>query len=221
MNDDELRRAAIAARDAMLSSLPEPEDCEHDFSPAFEKKMRPLLRRSQHPVLYRAARQAAACFLALLVLSGVWLGVDTEARAAFFRWVREVLPTQIVYQFAGQPTACGVYRPAWVPEGYEEVDSWEGIVIYVNAQGKNLSLQYGPMQEGSALYVTDTDKTVLTSVDVNGIPGEFYLSTDPHISNSLLWLDEDAGMFFTISGFPEEDDILHMAESVYLLTSTN
>lgn len=221
--EEDLRQAAAAFREARLASLPAPEDCAEDLSPRFYRNMRPLLRRMRHPVLYQAMRQAAACFLAVLVLGGGWLTVDTNARASFFQWVREVYETQIAYRFTGLPTEgeTGVYRPAWVPEGYQEAVSSDDIVIYYNEENRILSFQYNVMQEGTAIYVVDADKATLTHVEINGIPGELYLSTDPALANGLIWLDESTGMAFSISGFLEESDILHMAESVYLVDSTN
>ncbi|WP_298025059.1 DUF4367 domain-containing protein [uncultured Dysosmobacter sp.] len=216
ITDEMLRQAAPLVRDAMLASLPEPGDCEAAFSPAFRRRMRPLLRRARHPVFYRAMRQAAACFLAALVLGGGWLAVDGKAQASFLQWVRQVYETQIVYRFAGEAAENGVYRPGWVPEGYEELDASDSTVVYYSEMNGTLTFTFVPMQEGTSLYVIDTNKAVLKHVEINGLPGELYLSTDPALRNALVWLDEDNGMSLSISGFLSEADILHMAKSVYL-----
>ena len=47
ISEERLRTAARAVSQAMIDSLPEPEDCHHDFSPEFERKMKKLLRRSR------------------------------------------------------------------------------------------------------------------------------------------------------------------------------
>ena len=224
LTDEMLRQAAPLARDAMLASLPEPEDCPADCSPRLRRRLDRMLRRQRHPALYRTVGQIAACFLAVLVLGGGWLAADQEARASFFQWTRQVYETQIVYRFAGEGAEHGVYRVGWVPEGYTETvvhdDPNLSMILYTNMDGKNLGFQYGPMQEGSGIAVTDTDQAVVKQVEINGIPGEFYLSTDPTLSNSLIWLDETSGMCFSIGGFLDESDILHMAESIYLEEST-
>lgn len=224
LTDEMLRQAAPLARDAMLASLPEPEDCPADCSPRLRRRLDRMLRRQRHPALYRTVGQIAACFLAVLVLGGGWLAADQEARASFFQWTRQVYETQIVYRFAGEGAKHGVYRVGWVPEGYTETvvhdDPNLSMILYTNMDGKNLGFQYGPMQEGSGIAVTDTDQAVVKQVEINGIPGEFYLSTDPTLSNSLIWLDETSGMCFSIGGFLDESDILHMAESIYLEEST-
>ena len=175
-------------------------------------------------MLFRTLRQAAACFLALLVLGGAYLGADSQARAGFLRWVRQVYQTQIVYRFAGEAEESGVYRPGWVPEGYTEWKVSEGAVVtayYVNTDEEIMDFSYGPMQEGAAIAITDTDQAIIKPLEINGFSGTLYLSAEPALSNALIWMDEEKGMFFGISGFLDESDMLHMAESVYLENSTN
>lgn len=98
-----------------------PEECRHVFSLSFEKKMRRLLRKQRHPFAHRMLQRAAAIFLTALVGIGTWLAVDMQARAAFFRWCKEVYENQVIYRFYGEQRGqTDVYRPAWLPDGYEE-----------------------------------------------------------------------------------------------------
>ena len=58
---------------------------EHDFSPAFEKKMKKLLRRAKHTAWHRFI-QAAACILLAVLLTGcAVLAVSPEAREKYLR----------------------------------------------------------------------------------------------------------------------------------------
>lgn len=219
LTDEMLRQAAPLARDAMLASLPEPEDCPADCSPRLRRRLDRMLRRQRHPVFYRAAGQIAACFLAVLVLGGGWLAADQEARASFFQWTRQVYETQIVYRFAGEGAKHGVYRVGWVPEGYTVWKILDSSIGYVNENDQLLWFSYGSMQEGSSLYIVEADHATMYPVEINGIPGEFYVY-DNDTANVLVWLDETSGMCFSIGGFLDEPDILHMAESIYLEEST-
>lgn len=60
-----------------LEELPSEEILSEDealtFSPAFERKMKKLIRRADHPIRYRIA-QAAACLLLAVLLSGCTAG---------------------------------------------------------------------------------------------------------------------------------------------------
>lgn len=83
MNDFDrlLHEAAKKAEDAMTSDFTAPDEI-HSFSPDFEAKMVPLLRKQTRPV--KRALQQAACF-ALVILMGctLYLGTDTEAQERF------------------------------------------------------------------------------------------------------------------------------------------
>ena len=122
MTDYELdklaRRVMLDAARLEYGGLPEEP---HPFSPAFERKMKKLLRRGRHPVWYKALH-AAACLLLALLLSGcAVLAVSAEAREVFAGWVREVYENAFVYRFygeeQGESNADPAYRLTWLPEG--------------------------------------------------------------------------------------------------------
>ena len=106
----------------MMEILP-----EHDFSPGFERRMKKLIRRADHPMRYRVA-QVAACLLLAALLSGCTvLAVSPEARAAFVGWVRELSEGWSVYHYFGEKKdSLGdiIYRPTWVPDGYEVISEY-------------------------------------------------------------------------------------------------
>ena len=52
ISDKELQEAARRYEKALLAGLPEPEECPAVFSPAFERKMKKLIFRVDHPVRF-------------------------------------------------------------------------------------------------------------------------------------------------------------------------
>ena len=82
ISEDVLRRAAREAGQAVLDSLPPEDQCHHQFSDGFEKKMRRLRRRTSHPAARKVLVRAAGFFLALLLSGTVWLSLDARARDA-------------------------------------------------------------------------------------------------------------------------------------------
>ena len=56
---------------------------------------------------------------------------------------------------------------------------------------------------------------------VNGIIADFYAASSDSESNNLLWIDTEAGVFCAIDSNLSKDVILHIAESIYLVTITN
>ena len=122
---------------------------EHTFSPAFERKMKKLLRRGRHPVLYRTLR-AVACLLLVLLLSGcAVLAISPAAREVFAGWVREIHDNYFLYEFWGNEEREPVskeevlYQPSYVPTGYrmEYRSMLSGITAigYINDQSGNLA----------------------------------------------------------------------------------
>ena len=87
--DEELRIATRITRQRILDSLPEPEECCYDISVELKEKINQIIIKDRRKTVIRKIRNQAA-MIALCILLGIssWLAVDTEARAAFFQWVR-------------------------------------------------------------------------------------------------------------------------------------
>ena len=120
------------ARQALLDAIHQEygslmaEMPEHDFLPEFEKKMRRVIRRANHPVRHRIV-QAAACLALAVLLSGcAVLAVSPEARTALVGWIKELRQEWSSYHYAGEIADAPkntVYYPAWIPADYREVGS--------------------------------------------------------------------------------------------------
>ena len=53
ITDEMLAQAAAELADAINESLPDPSECNHQFSPRFERKMKRLIHGTNHPIMYR------------------------------------------------------------------------------------------------------------------------------------------------------------------------
>lgn len=225
ITDDMLREAAAEYSSALARSLPAPEVCEHDFSPRFLRKMRPLLRTgrpARHPIL----RRTVAAGLALVVSACVWLGVDMDARASLLSWIRSQRENGIFsYQFAGsdQLEAVPLHLPTWVPEGFAEAErdikSWNAWVLYTGPDDNYFSVDCTWIQDGTGMAVVpyQGQELTLVPVSVNGLPGDLYLTVDPETgrdSNNLVWFDDHAHICFGIDSSLDGDTMLRIAESV-------
>jgi hypothetical protein len=210
----------------MLDAMPPPSQCAHEFSSDHQAKMETLFAQDRRRTRKRAILQRVAVFfLAALVGVSVWLGVNTEARAAFFTWVQETYEGRIVYRYFREPAADQLpnYRITWVPEEYEAVDVFSGPTLFsaLYQIGDDISTglvidysfahsnMYIELEMGDTPY---TEKNLM----VNGVQADFYLSSDPEETNLLIWYDEDAGIVFSINGFLDESVMLHIAESIIL-----
>lgn len=194
-------------------------DEQHVFSLSFEKKIRKLKRKADHPFVYRAVRRVAVILLVLSLCSGVWLAIDVEARAAVFGWIKEMYETYFVYRFedaSNTESDPSGFRLSWLPEGYTEVTvnntADTTMVIYANDAGEMLKFSYahGPTQTD---WFVDTTDTVKTNATINGDQAELLLSTNPTVASAILWTSSDNTAFF-ISGFLSEGDLIRVAENI-------
>jgi len=199
------------------------EGPEHDFSHDFERRMKKMLRRGRHPVLYRVLR-AAACLLLALLLSGCTvLAVSPAAREVFKGWVREVHDTYFSYQYVGpdqdkQEDLTEVsFVPTWLPEGYREAERPQlyGMtnILYESAGKKTAVFGYGP----DVSLTVDTEHAEAYEAQVHGHRADLYLHHQETNRNLLVWTDEATGMFLSISAPVSAEELVRMAESVEAL----
>ena len=88
VTDAALRDAAAEARDALLAAVMAEQAQLHEFSEDFEKRIRKLTRRANHPLRYQVLRYAAVVVLTLATLFGSLVAFSPEARATFVGWFR-------------------------------------------------------------------------------------------------------------------------------------
>lgn len=225
-----LKAAATEADRVIRESLPAPEECRHEFSRPFQKKMRRIFRKAKHPVLYKLVRSAACLALAVILTGGAWLTVDAEAREAFLRWVKGTYSTYAVYHFEGTDSGAQTsegqtpeeqispeYSLTWIPDGYTE---WATNTIgncicetYVNESGELLKFNYQPSVDSSYWFI-DTSTSTQQRVYVGDVPADFYLSNSPDVGSSIVWTSPDGETAFYLSGFFSKEELIDMAENV-------
>ncbi len=221
ITDDMIRDAALRSREIFVEQLVSDynPECQHKPSPDFEKKIKKLQRRADHPLLYRSLHRIASIVLVLLISGGTWIAVDAEARAGFFGWVKEIYETYFVYRIEdsdGSIPANRDYRPTWLPDGYTEsiIDSTGSTVtiIYTNADEQILTFQYTYSPDEINWFV-DVEQVRIKSTTINGNSAEFLIAEDTNNANGIMWTDDNE-CAFCISAFLSESELIQMAESV-------
>ena len=224
---DELARQIMldAARQEYGSLMDEPP--EHDFSLEFERKMRKLVCRANHPVWYRVA-QTAVCLLLAALLSGcAVLAISPEAREVFSGWVREVYETSFIYRFAGtEPETTGhlLYRPTYVPDGWRIREAFVSgalitDIVYYNDDGELTTFSYFPKGVSTTIQIVRNGSETHQPISVNGMPAELYLDQDEGEANVLIWMDEE-GAIFCVHSALSETELIKIAESVEVVPAT-
>ena len=225
-----MKAAAAAWRKAMLASLPEPEDCPADFSPAFEERIKALqkahVRRSARSQTMR--RLGAAGLAVVICLSALVLS-DPQARAAVLSWVRKVFGYRTTYVLPEKEhMALPEYVPQWLPEGFEVVFSSEmehsRVTAYFNPEQGYGGFSFGyQVATGVAMVTADTSGGDYTQeiVSINGMYGELFVEKNGAAGNMLVWIDEPRQVILTLEGILSPQDMMHIAENVKLSEPTN
>ena len=220
-SEEELRAAAVLSHGAFIFSLPEPgEYPEHRFSEGFVRKMEPLFalerRRRDHTVL----RRVAAVFLTALIGLSAWLAIDTDARAAALKWIKEVFGNVIVYRLVDEPETEGKpsYVLTWIPEGLELVDFAEEELwysaFYINDTGDIcFSFDYSYTDDSQVQIITEPGQ-IIEKVKINGIDADFYPENGDDDTRVLVWIDEEHGVMLSIAGNLDKETILRIAENI-------
>lgn len=209
ISDKDLRDAARACEKAILESLPRPEDCPAEFSPAFERRMKKLIFRVDHPVLYWLRRVLPVLLLAGLAAAAMLLLGARTAHGKLPHPRATPAPAE-----SEQPPEALVYRPTWLPEGCELVREAlygdEGMIFYTAADGTQAVFMYAA---GSQPW-TEDDLQNGIAVPVGDCSGVLCLGQSKGTLNDLFWSDEEAGASFWISAPFPEAEMVRMAESV-------
>lgn len=231
--DNDLRLAAAAVSAAMLDAVDALPSCEHEFSQDFLDKMEALIewdkRRSGRR---RVRRRVAGVFLALLLGASAFLAVNSEARAAFSAWVREVYENSVIYRLFGRPADYfPQYELNWIPEGFivksdvndDFNDNKQRIMTYENPEtGESFIFCYQSISDDISIIVggyEDEDAPSPEDCTINGLPGAYYPSGVLGIS-SLVWIDEQNGIVLYIDSNLEKSVILHIAADANLVNPT-
>ena len=194
--EDQLREAAAEANRIIMSNLPEPSECVHEFSPKFERQLARMTRRAETPARYYLQKVACTALVLGIVL-GAGVVASTDAGARFRGWVKEQYETWIHYVFEGDSSKTPVerkdYRLSWLPEGYEESTVREELtgrtILYENADDMAIRFHYTTNLESRNLLV-DSEDLVETTIQILGRNAQLYESTDDNIGSVMVWQKE-------------------------------
>lgn len=221
LTDEMIAKAAGDYEQSVLDSLPV---TEHAFSPAFERRMKRLIRRQEQSVGYVYFKRAVCAILAIVLCVGACLMLHPEARAAVVDWIRRQFvhstyygPSDGVYTHI-QPTKelPTYYELDWLPEGYSlysrHITNEDGSVSYCD-DANEIELQYYFATKSTHVYVSNEGYEV-RYVSVHDGGADLYLASAEGQSNKLVWYSEDRSVIFVLTAPFGQEALISMAESV-------
>lgn len=240
ITDEMLAEASYEINEAISEKLAASSECEHVFSPAFEKKMKKLIWKADHYVMYKALKRAACIFIVFLLSASMFLAFNPEARAAIANWVMERYNEFYHYFFVGETEpeetvetdATGTeetyeattvteesttYSLGWIPDGYDLLTSTEtgnkGTLFYANNSGQILQFMYIKGADGNSLFagIGEYEQKYITEGDFQA---EILFALESDMTNAITWKDDSGDVMFYISGNLSEDELIKMAQNV-------
>lgn len=212
ITDEMLAGAAAAAAERYLDTLPGRENCGHEFSPAFEEKMRPLLSgRLQKHRRWKWALVLAALVAALMVGGA---SVYAERKPTYrVNWTQE--DGFVSYHIQAERDILGRLHPMgpdYLPEGCilqnESTEKWGCSAYYRNQAGDTIAFQQTVQECKSGMIVGEVQAKC---VDIGGQEGMLAQYEDGRIS--LLWTDGPNILELICAGLSEEE-VLETAEHI-------
>ena len=221
ISNEFIRQATEEYLEESMPAIPTENEIDHVFSDRFEKNMKSVIRKNNHPQLKRVLRMAASFALVILISGGSVMALSPTARAAVMGWLFGQEGTVFSYTSMGTKTESEVfykYDLAQIPEGYvlwqEIVDETQSIMLYAEEEtGLLLKLTATPNDGTGAMFlITTTDQKEI--VQIGDITADFYPSESEDSSPGLAWIDPDNDYLICLDGFFCQEELIDMAISL-------
>lgn len=218
ISNELLRQATEEYHEESMSAIPTESECDHIFSEQFEKNMKSVIKKHNHPQLNRVLRMAASFSLIIFIAGGSIMAISPTARAAVMGWLFGLEADAYVYRSTGSDTdsdTITTYDFEEVPEGYT---LWQnllmptsGLVIYCEEEtGRLLKVFFAPNDGSGALYLLPEDATLIP-VKLGDISADFYQSNMEASSSTIVWTDPENDYLVTVDGFFSQEELMDMA----------
>ena len=183
-------------------------------------------KNRSRPVWKKYGQRVAAILLVAFISLGSVMVASPTARAIVLQWFREWYETYISYHYTQEgsiPETMPEYTITALPEGYKENISerieWPNYIQcrFENADESPILFDYIYMETGSISNI-ETEGAEIIEVVVNGCEGAIILPENSVKSDcTLTWINAEENLQFTIHASMDQNEILHMAESVKLI----
>ena len=147
-------------------------------------------------------------------------GIQLELHSAFDRKTMLKIAKSITVE---ETPDLPEYAPAWVPDGFVEMDMTQGRHFCARSYWKagtrsKIQLTYSFMWVSEEYgYIVDSNRDSVETVTIGESPADFYPADADTADNLLIWTEETLGIFFRLEGNVSKADLVRMAESVSLV----
>ncbi|MCR4805804.1 MAG: DUF4367 domain-containing protein [Clostridia bacterium] len=191
-----------------------------DFEPsqahraAIQSMMDRTLQRGRRQVVLRRVAAIAAVFV---ILFSAIMATNVHAREAFVRWLRQVFPDHVLYQFFGEPGGdLHAYSVGYIPDGFSlilEKEDEESRTLIYKSEDATVIIQFLDMGGYDQMEYVGYDDFTLSDHTINGLPANLYKDNNSSRCNLSIF-DESAGIVICIDSDAEQSIVFEIAESI-------
>ena len=201
------------------------DDCQDNSIPhtpkylSFEKKIlkdpMSYVNRISKSIWKRAIQTAAMIILTIAVIFGLMITMP-PVRAFVFSVVEEYADHNEHKTFETRPDGViGECNVGYLPEGFAMVSSSDaGLIVFSDGNSK-INLIYDYAHSDTWIAVNNEDVLVQDTM-IGEHHGFMYISLSGDKKNGIVWFDEVEKMQFFISSTIDIDELIKVAESVYI-----
>ena len=211
---------AQAAEEVSLSMADSLDVTPHRFSSGFERKMRSVRRRAEHPVRYQVLRHAAAVLVAVITAFAALYAFSPTVQAAVNGWVRTAFGSYFQYS-PSDTTPPDVEYDYYLPEefdGYtltEEIgDDGSKLYVYTNKDGDLLFLEYILGSSGVSTYLMDIENHQYIRTFVDSQPADLYIALTEDQASVIKWQNREENVLLSITAMENEEQLIAFAKKV-------
>lgn len=178
-------------------------------------------------LLLRSLRSAAAACLALALFLTTLIVTKTFADEMGLRWRVRYRENEVTWLFKDgikQEGELTNYEPTWLPEGYEQTSDYSGPtrdrgIGYHNYDEGRIWFHYMQITDQETYHLGSLIKGTyeVEAVQINGFPGEMYLSLEDPDEGKLIWIDKRNCIVFLLDFDIGAENAVKIAESVSLM----
>jgi hypothetical protein len=213
----------IAGREAMrqdAESFPPEDELEITFTSKFDRRMKRLTEkyhRKSNRYFTKFMRFATACIAVATLLFTSAFAFVPSFRESVIKTVVEWTGISARFTFNDKEDTSnnsdGI-RPTYIPEGFTEVDYWEGKatieIIYANVDGKEISYWRGSA-EGAKVSL-DSEHGVYSKRIIRGFDAHVLTSNSEDYPSYIVF--NDVLHAYTLSGYIAVEELVRIAETI-------
>lgn len=203
-----------------MDALPSIEDLDQQYAPTpdLEKKIKNILDRSlKQSRIKKSTRRiikiAACAAIMLTALSIVLVSVEAT-RNIIFNGILDWKENHTDIVFEDENTDGIIYRPSYLPEGFNEISSQTYgtgyAIIYMADDGEQIIFDQYPADTG--LTSVDNEYTEYQEIQISGHTAYLFEATTDDDLNILIW--ENKGVVFKLSSKVIASELISISESI-------